>query len=303
MQASSVNWQGNPKDFAEMAQNFGTKLQIGGFDELRKEELVESEAKVLEEKADYDYGEEEEEEEEEEEFSFVCMNPDGSPISADDVFQNGQIRPSFPIFDRSLLFADGDDGAEVSSLRSPLKKLFVEERDPPSSSSSSSSDADELESLPPGSYCEWSGKAVEASPELSKKSNSTGFSKFWRFRDLVVRSSSDGQDAFVFLNPNSTNAKQRVESIKQMAKAEKNERPPVAPSSEKKNKVGSDEAAKVKVKVQGKRGETASSAHERYYVRNKAKEVDKRRSYLPYRPDLVGFFANVNGLSRNVHPF
>ncbi|KAK9935494.1 hypothetical protein M0R45_022596 [Rubus argutus] len=30
---------------------------------------------------------------------------------------------------------------------------------------------------------------------------------------------------------------------------------------------------------------------------------DKRRSYLPYRPGLVGFFTNVNGLSRNVHPF
>ncbi|KAL2515727.1 hypothetical protein Fot_29698 [Forsythia ovata] len=32
------------------------------------------------------------------------------------------------------------------------------------------------------------------------------------------------------------------------------------------------------------------------YARN---GVDRRRSYLPYRKDLVGFFANVNGLSRN----
>lgn len=298
------NWPGFPKDYAEisskMSEDFGAKLKIG----VSGSEEVESEALVLEKKADFDDHREDEVEvegeEDEEEFSFVCTNPDGSPISAEEVFQNGQIRPIFPIFDRSLLFSNGEDGsgsAEGSALRPPLKKLFVEERDPPSSSSS---DADELEALAPGTYCEWSGKAVEASPELSKKSNSTGFSKFWRFRDLVVRSSSDGKDAFVFLNPNSTNAKQSVDSIKKMAKAERNEKP--VPE---KKVVGSGEAATVNagVKVKAKRGETASSAHERYYVRNKAKEVDKRKSYLPYRPDLVGFFANVNGFSRNVHPF
>jgi hypothetical protein len=24
---------------------------------------------------------------------------------------------------------------------------------------------------------------------------------------------------------------------------------------------------------------------------------------LPYRPDLVGFLSNVNGVGRNLHPF
>ena len=52
---------------------------------------------------------------------------------------------------------------------------FVEERDGPSSSVSES---DEL----------------EASPELWKKSNSTGFSKLWRFEELVQRSNSDGKE-------------------------------------------------------------------------------------------------------------
>ncbi|BFG20247.1 hypothetical protein CerSpe_065210 [Prunus speciosa] len=28
----------------------------------------------------------------EDDFSFTCTNPDGSPISIDDIFQNGQIR-------------------------------------------------------------------------------------------------------------------------------------------------------------------------------------------------------------------
>ncbi|PQM38847.1 uncharacterized protein Pyn_32507 [Prunus yedoensis var. nudiflora] len=31
--------------------------------------------------------------EDEGDFSFTCTNPDGSPISTDDIFQNGQIRP------------------------------------------------------------------------------------------------------------------------------------------------------------------------------------------------------------------
>ena len=35
---------------------------------------------------------------------------------------------------------------------------------------------------------------MKASPELCKKSNSTGFSKLWRFRDLVHRSNSDGKE-------------------------------------------------------------------------------------------------------------
>ena len=52
---------------------------------------------------------------------------------------------------------------------------FVEERD---GSSSSASKSDEL----------------EASLELWKNSNSTGFLKLWRFRELVHRSNSDGKE-------------------------------------------------------------------------------------------------------------
>ena len=36
--------------------------------------------------------------------------------------------------------------------------------------------------------------SLKASPELCKKSNSTGFSKLWRFRDFVHRSNSDGKE-------------------------------------------------------------------------------------------------------------
>ncbi|BBH09278.1 Cytochrome P450 superfamily protein, partial [Prunus dulcis] len=77
--------------------------------------------------------------EDEDDFSFA---PDGSPISTDDIFQIGQIRPMFSIFNQDLLFSDADDdeasrakGAAASSsyLRLPLKKLFFEERDTPTS--------------------------------------------------------------------------------------------------------------------------------------------------------------------------
>ncbi|XP_027362022.1 uncharacterized protein LOC113869757 [Abrus precatorius] len=200
--------------------------------------------------------EEVEEEEEEEEFSFMLANPDGSPISADDAFDNGQIRPVFPIFNQDLLFSDVYDGAD--GLRPPIKKLFVEQQyDSPSPSAAPA---------PEGPYCEWT-------PKTPGKSNSTGFSKLWRLRDVRLRSNSDGKDTFVFLNEAPA------------AKAEK--------------------ARNVVVKkVEVKKGKTAWSAHEKHYVMNRArKESDKRKSYLPYRQDLFGFFANASGLSRNVHPY
>ncbi|KAG6585157.1 hypothetical protein SDJN03_17890, partial [Cucurbita argyrosperma subsp. sororia] len=139
-------------------------------------------------------------EEQDEEFSFVCANPNDSPISADDAFFNGQIRPVYPLFDRSLLFVDGQDPETPDNpplLRPPLRKLFVEKQ--------SESDT-ELEGVVEGTYCEWSPTIAE----LGKKSNSTGFSKLWRFREFMTmrRSSSDGKDAFVFLsNPNPTTPK------------------------------------------------------------------------------------------------
>ena len=85
-----------------------------------------------------------------------------------------------PIFNRYLLFGgdyDGDLRSKVDSLslRPPLRKLFVEDRDGYSSSA-------------------WNRTSLKASPELCKKSNSTGFSKLWRFRDLVHRSNSDGKE-------------------------------------------------------------------------------------------------------------
>ncbi|KAA8533149.1 hypothetical protein F0562_033318 [Nyssa sinensis] len=184
-------------------------------------------------------------------------------------------------------------------LRPPVQKVFIEARGPPlPPSSSSRSEADEVDTVAAGPYCTWSKKAIEASPEVCKKSNSTGFSKIWKFRDLGHRCNSDGRDAFVFLNSSTTTSAKREEKV------EKRES-----SSEKRitseGKTNANGGKAVNTEKGGKKETASRSAHEMHYVRNRAlREGDRRRSYLPYRPELVGFFTNVSGgLSRNVHPF
>ncbi|GKV14512.1 hypothetical protein SLEP1_g25376 [Rubroshorea leprosula] len=288
MEVGSLTFSSNHYSGDEFAENlsndFGSKLKVKevGFDNLPENEQWQSNEQEPEEGKD----EGEEEEEDEEDFSFVCLNPDGSLISADEAFYNGQIRPAFPLFNQDLLFADDDesllktvDGS--TPLRPPLRKLFVEGRD----STSSPSDLE----VPPSNL---SGRNVQdISPNACNKSNSTGFSKLWRFRDLVHRSKSDGKDAFVFLNHAST-------SKSPAKKTEKNEK------AEKKGKakVNGEKGKAKKLKLKEKK--TAGSAAEKHYMEGRAiREVEKRKSYLPYRRDLVGFFTSVNGFSRNVHPF
>lgn len=223
---------------------------------------------------EHDNGEDDEEEEEEEEFSFMCGEGDASPIAAEDAFFNGKIRPVFPLFNRDFFFS-GDEpySFQTESLPSkpPVKKVFVETEDSGEMTSPSRRTDDIL-----GPCCEWSNrKVVEvSSPETCKKSNSTGFSKLWRFKELMGRSNSDGRDTFVFLN-NGGAPPTKADNI----------------------------SAGVKVRKCGRSRTASSSAHE-VYLKNKAKDEEKRRSYLPYRPELMGFFTNANsGLSKNVHPF
>ncbi|KAG6635205.1 uncharacterized protein LOC122280471 [Carya illinoinensis] len=208
-----------------------------------------------------------EDEDDDFEFAFVCREPDSSPISADEIFYNGQIRPIYPIFDQSLLVNDSrtsTDSSNTSKLRRlPLRKLMTEEREREEArepASCSSSEADELDGIPAGSYCVWAptkppADVAPSSPSNCKKSNSTGSSKRWKFRDLLYRSNSDGKDTFVFLTQSKKTAVKKTDEA--------------SPES-------------------GKKG-------------NALKEGDKRS--LPYRKDLVGFFSNVNGLSRSLQPF
>ncbi|KAF5743760.1 hypothetical protein HS088_TW08G00347 [Tripterygium wilfordii] len=214
------------------------------------------------------------------EFSIVCRNEESIPITADEIFYNGQIRPVYPLFNTDLLLSNGlctiNEEATIvktkaTSHRPPLRQLFSEEREL-TSSSCSSSEADELDGAEPGTYCVWTPKkAGESSPGLSKKSGSTGSSKKWKFRDILYRSHSDGKETFVFLT--------RI------------------------NKKGKTEESKQRTTVSNTKEERGRTEDE-YAKRNRAaKESEKRRSYLPYRQDLVGIFTNVNGQSRNLHRY
>ncbi|KAJ6875498.1 hypothetical protein NC652_035028 [Populus alba x Populus x berolinensis] len=239
---------------------------------------------------------EEEEEEEEEDFEFAVLSkpePQFSPISADDIFYNGQIRPFYPLFNTKLLLDDQESLPKSKTAtntqdnkkpnRLPLKKLFYEDRE---TLSCSSSEADDIDSAEPGTYCVWTAKKEEGSPGSCKKSSSTGSnSKRWKFKDLLHRSNSDGKDTFVFLTPNNkkSGGHKRFGSDDHDGKNN--------------NKNINKESTEKRKEVKGAGG--LFQLQQQYY--GKGKEGEKRRSYLPYRPDLVGFMSNVKGKSMGLY--
>ncbi|GER41341.1 hypothetical protein STAS_18055 [Striga asiatica] len=180
----------------------------------------------------------------------------------EELLVDGQIQQVFPVFNRDLL-QDGGDSPEFRA-DIPLSRLFIEEdreRDRPPSCSSS--EADELENVPAGSYCVWRPRTAEAPiPSQCRKSKSTGSASMrWKLRDLLRRCKSDGKDSFVFLTP----------------KRVKEEKPQV------------------------RSGEGREHSFSAFYGQNKAvKEGNRKKSYLPYRQELLaGFFANVNSLGKS----
>ncbi|KAL2335683.1 hypothetical protein Fmac_016896 [Flemingia macrophylla] len=192
----------------------------------------------------------------------------------DDAFEFGKVAdgvfldaacPAFPIFDRD--FAGGGlRGTGEEAIQVTLGKLLMD--DSPSSCSSSSEVDDELENVPPGTYCVWKPKAAAASPCRKSKSTGSSSSRRWKLLDLLRRSNSEGKESVVFLTPSKKdggNGKRAAAS-------------------------GGGSERKV----------PAVSAHEALYVRNREmrREV-KRRSYLPYRQDLVGFCVNLNAMGKS----
>ncbi|KAJ4878523.1 hypothetical protein Rs2_43541 [Raphanus sativus] len=122
-------------------------------------------------------------------FEFDCPSRTSfHPVaSADEIFYDGKIRPSNP-------YGGGAENALVSPPKSStlprrrrpaLRKLMSEERD---TTSDSSSEAEEdLNGVPPETYCLWTPKGGD------EKSSSVGLSKRWKLRSLLyARSSSEG---------------------------------------------------------------------------------------------------------------
>ncbi|XP_004513151.1 uncharacterized protein [Cicer arietinum] len=207
---------------------------------------------------------------EEQDYSFACTDVQGTSIFADEIFENEKIRPTLLNFDKSIIVLNALNN-DASHLRPPLKKIFVEMSENSNSRSSDVSKEPHKEPLKNRTMVE-----VKASNECYKKSKSTGSSNLWRFRQNInLRSNSDHKDAFVLLNPS-------------------------VPSKANKPKVETIVVKKRKDDI----NKSTLSAHEKFYVMNKMKkDSNKRKSFLPYKHHLLGIFTNMNGLSRNIHPF
>ncbi|CAL4974905.1 unnamed protein product [Urochloa decumbens] len=247
---------------------------------------------------------EDEEEEDGSGFSFPAP-----PLAAD-----GCIVPVYPIFGRppsppTVAAEVGEHEPETATVRVPLGRLLLEERefraqqrrdarsesarawrdqddgdgDEQEDGEASAAADEELEGVPPESYCLWApggGQAsAPASPLRCRKSGSTGSVLRWRriSERLVGRSHSDGKEKFVFLTAAAAGAEQ----------------PPPPPPI---NKAEEESGTKVR--------DGDGAAHQlRYYGRGGSGGGSRRRSYLPYKQELVGLFANVSVLRRSYHQF
>lgn len=234
--------------------------------------------------------EHEDEEDNDDDFTFMYIGDKDSPK----VFEDGQIWPVFPLFDQNLLLGGEYEVEEIDRLpvHPTVDKIFIESprgRNPPSTESENDDSA-------AGPFCVWSKESgTTGTAELSKKSNSTGFSKLWRIREKVGRSNSDGRDAFVFLK-SSDRTSTTTTSSSSSASSSSSVKPATG--------AGSVNATGEKPRVVKAKKPTVSPLEA--YLRSKERqtEEERRRTHLPYRPKHTGFFTNVHGgLSRNVHPY
>nr|GMC69883.1 histone-lysine N-methyltransferase SETD1B [Ipomoea batatas] len=110
-----------------------------------------------------------------------------SPISADEVFCNGQIRPIFPVHKRNLSTGDAgilcrnsnSSSMQAVKARLPLRKLLIEGRETEKLESDSKTGAEET-------YCVWEPKLGDDAGDgggctkSNKSSTATGSSKWWK---------------------------------------------------------------------------------------------------------------------------
>lgn len=223
-------------------------------------------------------------EEEEFEFAFVRRGSETlPPISADEIFHNGMILPVDPIFNQNLLLGNTKYHRSVDESRmnsglmkdvkigTPLRKLFTEERETSTTSSCSSSEADELDGVSAEMYC--MGQSKSSAEGRLKKSGSTG----WKFKGFLQTSNSVGSNSSFTIASLNNRGRKRDECAMESL-------------------VGQSGVWKENLVCLSSRRTTSKCMPPPY-------KNEKQRSYLPYRDDLVGFFANVNKLSKNFHPF
>lgn len=234
------------------------------------------------------------------EFEFPFVSRESEAGDADELFAGGRIRGFYPVFGRVLL----DEPPPTPAPRAPLRRLFQLEQARSSSvastsstsSNSSASTADAgIDAASPDSYCLWTpGSPASAASSPSRpprKSGSTGSVARWRrIGELVVgRSQSDGKEKFLFLSAPPSPARDREQHSSPASRSRS--KPPPSPSPK-----GSKSTTELDTVAAGRRVSYGGGA-------TKGSTGGGRRTFLPYRQDLVGLFANVRGLSRSQHPF
>uniref|UniRef100_A0A0D9WJW4 Uncharacterized protein n=1 Tax=Leersia perrieri TaxID=77586 RepID=A0A0D9WJW4_9ORYZ len=187
------------------------------------------------------------------------------------VISGGRIGAVYPVFGRprSPPAKEEEDGeSETATVRVPLGQLLLEERASSSSSLEEEMKPDgdgDLDGVAAETYCVWTPGSPAVSPARCQKSGSTGSVLRWRQR-LIGRSHSDGKEKFVFLSSNSSSDR-------------------------------------------SKGRKTTSGGGWRYYGRGggggggNGGGGGRRPSFLPYKQDLVGLFANAGAFRRIYHPF
>ncbi|XP_076945226.1 uncharacterized protein LOC143616220 [Bidens hawaiensis] len=204
-----------------------------------------------------------------------------SLLTGTDELTDSDGRTVFPLFNRDLHIQNDDVDREIecptNTTTNSLEKLFITERDGSGSGSTSES---ESENEAPAVFCVWRHNGGASPLSKCKKSSSTGSgSKRWRIRDyLLRRSNSEGKDPMMLL-PNNNNNNNNNNSITNNKKDE-------ITNNITNNKKGETTKRKVNESKQ-----SSSPIHEYFDVQQREKNgVVKRKSYLPYRQGLVGFF-------------
>lgn len=171
--------------------------------------------------------------------------------------------------------AEPEPEPDTATARVPLgRHLAVDRRRDPAPAPLPAPADDDDDSVPAETFCPWSPgwSAAAASPARCKKSGSTGSVLRWRPRLAVGRSQSDGKEKFVFLSASSGGS------------------------------------GRLSQKGRGSAVDVEGGAHHawRHYANNTTSEggsARRRRSFLPYKQDLVGLFANAAVFRRSYLPF
>uniref|UniRef100_A0A0E0L5W4 Uncharacterized protein n=1 Tax=Oryza punctata TaxID=4537 RepID=A0A0E0L5W4_ORYPU len=211
------------------------------------------------------------ESDEEEDFTFAAE----AAAAVTCVVGAGRIGSVYPVFGRPrsppppVQEGEEEEEHDTATVRVPLGQLLLEER----ASSGQRADEDgDLDGVPAETYCLWSpgtpAAAVSNSPARCQKSGSTGSVLRWRQR-LIGRSHSDGKEKFVFLSSGSDRSKGRTTTSGDVG--------------------GHGGGLRYYARGGGSGGAGGNGG-------------GRRPSFLPYKQDLVGLFANAGAFRRSYHP-